>query len=910
MKFTMKYKGKLLEEITKGSLDYQRMAILVAFRAAFPTQFDSREMVSVCCDVEEVFTDHLIVRCYGPGADPEPPDEFYTVSFTQAGEIYTFAPQPWPEVELTYKPVTTPDDDAPMNMGAGMDMGAGDMGMEVDDMGESTRKKKGKRLVERVQQTITLDETEGNDKPDGPWRIHGIGITANVINKNGRRYPASILEAAVRELKGHLNESAGQGRVLSLTNGEADHPNDKGNRRHLLTETVVNWDKVEFDGRQVLLEGNLLGTQAGKDIRAQMKGGIKPGISQRAYGDTKTVKEGKVSIDEVTSLIITGYDLTAPNEASDFEAGVTLFESNQSSEEDMDILEQLKKARAEHPELFQGITEAQLAAMSDAQLQKLESKFREALGIGLDESIVDTLTEARKAKTELAEIKRKETVGAAITEATKDLPYGKVGNEAFVAAIAAANPQDAQAVKSLVEAKRKEYDALYAQRQLQGMGFRGVSGVAPVLERETGTPEFARASFMLAESVRRVNMTSVRDWNKPVTRNEHFAKQVLERFDALYQRQLLTESRALTEAQDTTVMDLPYSVSRMIIEEAFPTLVASGLFDVGVMTQSPERLYFERYRPEAGYAATSTSETTTAALESWVKLAHGRITPETFVLKNSAASHTYVENIDYIVDYAGGRYKAIATITDGQSLRATYNYIAIRDGEMAAIPKAGVTLDNMVITAAADRLADRISREAIVFSQSQMGYDVVARVLANLVKQQNRKIDQGMLMMASSQVRGVAHNEAGVWSFGTTQGDYAELVRLIGLAKVKVSNRYYKPDYYLASEENGEVLSNWDGFTRLGFPDAVLNANGFIGGIKGKPVFVSTEFPSDIILCGNSQLVMYRVYQPMIVKGPYQTTDSSGNLIAADQYYTEQFNATESPIAEKGSYVTISGEGS
>jgi hypothetical protein len=50
----------------------------------------------------------------------------------------------------------------------------------------------------------------------------------------------------------------------------------------------------------------------------------------------------------------------------------------------------------------------------------------------------------------------------------------------------------------------------------------------------------------------------------------------------------------------------------------------------------------------------------------------------------------------------------------------------------------------------------------------------------------------------------------------------------------------------------------------------------------------------------------------MQVKGPFPTYDVSGGtskLIAADQYYTEEFNATVSPVQTKGAYLTVT-EGS
>jgi len=54
----------------------------------------------------------------------------------------------------------------------------------------------------------------------------------------------------------------------------------------------------------------------------------------------------------------------------------------------------------------------------------------------------------------------------------------------------------------------------------------------------------------------------------------------------------------------------------------------------------------------------------------------------------------------------------------------------------------------------------------------------------------------------------------------------------------------------------------------------------------------------------NRQLVAHRVFQPMQVRGPFPTY-SNGKLVAADQYYTEEFNATESPVANKGAYIKI-----
>jgi len=78
--------------------------------------------------------------------------------------------------------------------------------------------------------------------------------------------------------------------------------------------------------------------------------------------------------------------------------------------------------------------------------------------------------------------------------------------------------------------------------------------------------------------------------------------------------------------------------------------------------------------------------------------------------------------------------------------------------------------------------------------------------------------------------------------------------------------------------------------------------------VKNKPIFSSTEFPDTLWIAGNRELVQHRVFQPMTIKGPFPTYDVSGGtskLVAADQYYAEEFNVTESPVNEKGAFVPV-----
>lgn len=759
--------------------------------------------------------------------------------------------------------------------------------------------KKNGKFVELVEGKIQLEEA-----PDGSRRrirIEGA-ITANVVNGNKRRYPADVLETAVAELRGHLNESAGQGRAVQVL-GEAEHPSEKGGRPNLL-ETVVKWEDVAFDGSRVDVTGRILETSKGKDILSLMEGGVLPGVSLRGYGDGKKEK----GIFEVKELHITGFDLVLE---PSFENAAQLIESKHQNEGETEMtLEELKQLLADQPDLFgKKITEADLEKMGEAQLKKVEEAIRTKLNIGADADIAKALEVLSSKAGKYDESQRKAEVDSAIEEACKELPFGEKLNKQFSEALREAGLPDAASVTKFAEAKRKEYGKIAAELKLGKQGFNGKGGVqvlGEVLEQETGTPEFARGAFEIGESIRRTELRSARDLRKAETPAEIYTAQLLKRFDTLYQHHLLAESRMLQEASVTSDMNLPYSVARGLIEEAFPNLVAAGIFDVGTIETSPTRLYFDRFTGETGYAANLTAATFVAAEDAWVSVGQGRITPDTVVITNNAANVTYEEGTDYIVDYAGGRVKVLGDTLDGDTLKITAAYTAIRKGEMAPIERAKVIQDFMVIEAAADRLATQISKENIVFTRSQMGSDIVARTLSSLVRQVRGKIDQGLLYWAYSAVKGVSNNATAAWTVDNSQQSLSTLVELMGQAKVKVANRYYSPTFFLMSTTNADLLSNWEGYKTDGFPNAILNAAGFAGRIKGLPIFASTEFPDSLIIAGNRELVMHRVFQPMIIEGPEPTIDvSTGKIIAAKQYYAEEFNVTESPVYEKGAFVPV-----
>lgn len=717
-------------------------------------------------------------------------------------------------------------------------------------------------LHESVEQRIELAEArEGSaSRP-----VKAVGLTAGAVNANRRRYPLAVVQSALQDYNAKLTESGGKGTLLAT--GELEHPSQKGGRRSLL-ETVVRWTSAALDEQsRIQLAGEIIPTSKGKDLITLLEAGVPVGVSMRGYGQLRPQEENGQVFDEVTQLAIEGWDFVA--DPSDPGGWVTESVQVYSGEE------QVEK---------QDNTVEEGAPQDSAEIARLQAE----------------LAEARAAQAELAALKQQEAVNAAIAEATKELPYSEKANESFIQAVRAANPADAAAVKALVEAKRREYDAIFADKTLAGMG--KIESVAPVFERETGLPSFVRASFEITESLARSGRGRTFD-PKAAFGAQGYTARYLDLFDRQYKAKLVAEARAFEEAEQTSDLNLPYSVMRSIIAQAFPELVAANLFDFGIADSSPTRIYFETYAGESGSSATITDENVVAALGGWAALANKRLRPGTVVVTNSGATVTYVEGSDYVIDYAEGRVMALATITDGQALKVDYTYDAIRKGEMQPIERAKQTLSSKTLEIAADRLATQISDEAIRFSRSQLGYDAVARTLNGLVRQIRQKIDEGIIRMALASVLQVASNSGGTWTAASDAE--SDLVEKMGVAKVKVANRYYQPDGFLMSRTNADRLSNWDGFKRDGFPNALLSAAGYAGSVKGLPIWQSDLMPDSYILVANRELVMHRVFSAMQLRGPYASYESNGKLVAADQYYAEEYNGTDSPIVEKGSYIKV-----
>lgn len=908
-------RGKAITEV-KGSLDDYLQRLRSAFYTAYP------DRGSAIYAVREIFADHLIVSIYTRDGDAIgstlQEGEYYRVGYSAAesgdGIEFIFAAQDqWEVVELAYQPASPAK--IPQTAPA------------QSSMSEQTRGRKA-RFTEQVD-VIRADLGEAVRTAQGEGRRLRVreAVVADTINRNRRRYPREVVRGAVTEIKQHLHESAGQGRAILLTRdgdqlvGEADHPSDKGQRPQYL-ETIVNWTEVTFDEGTGAVDfiGTVIPTSKGKDALTLMEFGVMPGGSLRGYGFSRSQSEDGGDVEEVTELHFTGYDLVMTPGFLNHTVLESKTEINSNQENDMDIkklLEMLQQNAELAAQVKAALGIEALDKLTEAQAKQIEGLLREKLNLAPNADVFKTIAEAMDAKRMLDEQARKAAIAEAVKKACEKLPYGEALNAQFAEELAEA-VNDAAGVPTAFERLQKRYDAMVASARLAGMGMSakgaGVQVIGSVLERDAGVPEYGRVSHELLEGLRAREFAPIWNEAKPKNRNQIVAAQMLKRFDEQFKDKLVFEAQRFNEAQLSTDLSLPYSVSRAVVAAVWPQLVATSVFDVAPMQNSPDLLYFETYTEESGMSVTITDEAVTAPnpLAQWNAIANQRVKQGTVVLTNSAGSTTYVENTDYFVDYGNGRIYVPtgAAITAGQSLLIDYVYEAIRKGENAPIERAKTTLSNVTITAKADRMAIDITNEAVEFSRSQLNYDVVQRTLGNLITEQARKVDQDIFSMAAAVLRTVANNSGGTWNGSAASPDYADAVLKLGKAKVKVLNRNYQPTAVVLSVANADLLANWSGFTESGLrPDAEPQANGFFRTLKGLPIYAapSTALPDNIMLVVNRELVAFRVFKPTALQGPFPKYDqATAKLIAATQWYIEEYNAMESPVAGKGAFVAVS----
>lgn len=152
-------------------------------------------------------------------------------------------------------------------------------------------------LFESNYNTSSLIEMEGKEKK---LYVEGIFMQAEVINRNKRIYPISVMEEAVKSFREDFM-------ARNMAAAELQHPNslEINPERIAARITEINQDGNNFYGKALIVD-----TPMGRIAKGLIEGGFTLGMSTRAAGKVKQnsfgiaeVQEGLryVAIDLVTS---------------------------------------------------------------------------------------------------------------------------------------------------------------------------------------------------------------------------------------------------------------------------------------------------------------------------------------------------------------------------------------------------------------------------------------------------------------------------------------------------------------------------------------------------------------------------------------------------------------------------------
>ncbi len=161
-----------------------------------------------------------------------------------------------------------------------------------------------KLIREEIEKVEVLTETVNGKKN---MFIKGVFLQSEMVNRNGRMYPFSIME---REVKRYSKDYVEKGRAL----GELGHPDGP----------TVNLDRVSHKITELKQQGNnfvgkaqILHTPMGKIAEALLKDGVTLGVSSRGIGSLRdNAKTGYKEVGE-DFMLATAADIVADPSAPD-----------------------------------------------------------------------------------------------------------------------------------------------------------------------------------------------------------------------------------------------------------------------------------------------------------------------------------------------------------------------------------------------------------------------------------------------------------------------------------------------------------------------------------------------------------------------------------------------------------------
>ena len=169
-----------------------------------------------------------------------------------------------------------------------------------------------KEIVEDVQYISEDILNEAGEKTGQNYFIEGIIMQGDIKNRNGRMYPAAILEAETdRYNKSYVSKNRAYGEL-----GHPEGPTINLDRvSHMFTE-------LRKDGSNIVGRAKVMETPMGKIVKSLIDEGGLVGISSRGMGSIKQNKNGVMEVQSDFMLATAGDIVADPSAPDAFVKGV------------------------------------------------------------------------------------------------------------------------------------------------------------------------------------------------------------------------------------------------------------------------------------------------------------------------------------------------------------------------------------------------------------------------------------------------------------------------------------------------------------------------------------------------------------------------------------------------------------
>jgi len=141
--------------------------------------------------------------------------------------------------------------------------------------------------------------------------LEGIMMQSGVQNKNGRIYPAAVME---KEVNRYINETVKSRRAY----GELGHPEGPQINLDRVSHMI---ESLKMDGNNVIGRAKVLDTPMGNIVKGLIEGGANLGVSSRGLGSLKPVN-GIMEVQDDFKLVTAADCVADPSAPDAFVKGI------------------------------------------------------------------------------------------------------------------------------------------------------------------------------------------------------------------------------------------------------------------------------------------------------------------------------------------------------------------------------------------------------------------------------------------------------------------------------------------------------------------------------------------------------------------------------------------------------------